>query len=344
MTAGSDNVPLNDGTWDVAKDKAGDVLSSVGRYLLAGSVVVLLVGGSFIGQYLQVTYRYDKPFWLTYSNTAVIGLLLPVSRLLDSQLPFRRLAWQSLPFAFLWFIANYLYALSLSRTSVASVLSIEQSATVLVFVLSVIILREPLSVLKCTAVLLCIAGVVLVSFADRVSGPAADGWLGDVLVSGSTIMTATYMVLFKKFLAPTDQSATNLSVASVTAFLGCIGVWNIVLFWPGVLVVHFIGFERFALPSSGAAWGLYVGSMLVGLLFNSVLNWGVASTSPLFMRIVVPLSIPASFLIDVIVLHTAIQWLWVLGVVSILAGFALFSFVLHRAERLAKRSRYETIQ
>ena len=55
-------------------------------------------------------------------------------------------------------------------TNVASALTIEQCATVFVFILSVVMLDETLSIFKVCAVAVCIAGVVLTAFGDDKAG------------------------------------------------------------------------------------------------------------------------------------------------------------------------------
>ena len=52
-------------------------------------------------------------------------------------------------------------------TNIASSMSLEQSTTIFVFVLSLVVLKEPFKVFKLFSVLICIVGVVLVAVGDQ---------------------------------------------------------------------------------------------------------------------------------------------------------------------------------
>jgi drug/metabolite transporter (DMT)-like permease len=57
--------------------------------------------------------------------------------------------------------------MALSRTNIASSLTLEQSTTIFVFILSAIFLKERITVLKLLSVVSCIVGVVLVAIGDQ---------------------------------------------------------------------------------------------------------------------------------------------------------------------------------
>jgi drug/metabolite transporter (DMT)-like permease len=124
-------------------------------------------------------------------------------------------------------------------TSVASGLALEQGTTVFVFLMSLVLLGEQATIAKILAVGICIFGVVVVSLADANWSEApsdvdtnntSKAWVGDVLVVGSSVAAAAYMVLYKKLLfqLPIATSAVNM-------LLGSIGVWNALLCWPLVV-------------------------------------------------------------------------------------------------------------
>jgi len=209
------------------------------RYALATSVVAFIVGGSFLGSEMQINHEYKKPYWLTYSNSTFISVLLlfvlPKWKELPANPGPKKLFLTAFPFSFLWFGANYTYSLAFGYTSVASILSIEQLATVLVFILSIFLLKDKFNFFKALFLSICIAGVIMIAVSDK---QGHNGLIGDGLMIISTINTALYMVLFKK------QFQNHLSPIQVGAFLGFIGIWIFLVYWPGIFIVHFTGFEK----------------------------------------------------------------------------------------------------
>lgn len=165
----------------------------------------------------------------------------------------------ALPLTVLWFCANYLFvctpsttlfrcrcvartwadvcqAIALSMTNIASSMSLEQSTTIFVFILSVLLLGEKVTWLKLGGVGVCIMGVVYIALGDQLADESGDSFtegsalLGDALVIASAVAASTYMVTYTKLLRNLP-----LAIPAVNALLGCIGIWNTLLFWPGLV-------------------------------------------------------------------------------------------------------------
>jgi drug/metabolite transporter (DMT)-like permease len=333
---------------------------------VGGLAVVLMVLGGYLVQWLQTNAGYAKPIAITYVNTASLTLLFVgqlafsaaknhlnrahrvhgasdscwqrfiVSPLVhfDSEVrarsgghSIRRLAIVSIPFAFLWMLANVLFIFGLPMTNVPSSMSLEQAATVFVYALSVCLLGESLTFPKVVSVFACIGGVVIIAFADQAAGNddnslgSADPLLGDLLVLASTVATALYLVFFKRFFC------APLSLGVLNVFLGCIGATTLALFWPVLVIVDVTGFETLELPS-GSALPLFMANIAETLAFNYVLNAGVIYVTPLFMRVSLICTIPLSFAINLI-LHGAgaFNWVQLVGALFVIAGFVAFSLI-----------------
>jgi len=65
--------------------------------------------------------------------------------------------------------------------------------------------------------------------------------------------------------------------------------------------------------------------MVVGIIYNLILNLGILWTSPLFMRLVTACSIPASFIVDIAIFQIPINWIRMGGSSFIVAGFIFFT-------------------
>lgn len=54
-------------------------------------------------------------------------------------------------------------------TNIASSMSLEQATTIFVFILSVVVLKEPVTVIKVISVIICVVGVILIAIGDQLN-------------------------------------------------------------------------------------------------------------------------------------------------------------------------------
>lgn len=233
-------------------------------------------------------------------------------------------------------------------TNIASSMSLEQSTTIFVFVLSVLLLGEKVTWLKLGGVGVCIMGVVYIALGDQLADESGDSFtegsalLGDALVIASAVAASTYMVTYTKLLRNLP-----LAIPAVNALLGCIGIWNTLLFWPGLvrsslrvhqdmlwtdtrqqIILSVTGVEDYSTLTWEIA-SVIVLSALLAFAFNYFLNYGMILTSPLVMRVVIVLGVPCSFVVNA-VLYGLGDFGWssvmrVTGATLIIAGFSLFT-------------------
>ena len=71
--------------------------------------------------------------------------------------------------------------------------------------------------------------------------------LGDAMAAFSAMMYGVYTVVMKRQVG--DESRVNMQL-----FFGMVGLFNVVLLWPGFIILHFTGLEPFSLPGSGEVW------------------------------------------------------------------------------------------
>jgi drug/metabolite transporter (DMT)-like permease len=121
-------------------------------------------------------------------------------------------------------------------------------------------------------------------------------------------------------------------LAPVLLWLSLVG-WSSALFgWPVFFLVHGLGLEE-STPGDSPQVALTTLSLLFGVGFNLILNWGLIVTTPLFMRLALSVSIPASFLIDVVSGQESLSWLRLLGTAAVFAGFVGFQWASSGEER-----------
>jgi len=108
-------------------------------------------------------------------------------------------------------------------------------------------------------VLASLAGIILISTVD-LSGKDNDKnrgnfphksqgeiAVGDAMAFGSAIMYGLYTVVMKKRIGNEDR-------VNMPLFFGLVGLFNVVFLWPGFLILHFTGVEKFGFPPTGKIW------------------------------------------------------------------------------------------
>ena len=71
--------------------------------------------------------------------------------------------------------------------------------------------------------------------------------LGDAMAGFSAMMYGIYTVVMKRQVG--DESRVYMPL-----FFGLVGLFNVVLLWPGFIIMHFTGLETFSFPTSGEIW------------------------------------------------------------------------------------------
>lgn len=155
-----------------------------------------------------------------------------------------------------------------------------------------------------------------------------------------------------EFKFPSGNTQTRLEgLIDTLMTAGVIGLCNMLLGWPFVLVAHYVGFETFELPST-TYWPILLVNALVEFSFDITCVIAIYLTSPVIVAVTGPLVIPMGIAADQIIhgAHIPIDaWVWS-GIVMILVGVAAIemkfdtdddlSFVLSllSAENLSSRN------
>lgn len=165
----------------------------------------------------------------------------------------------SLEFCMLWFLANYLVAACLEYTSVASSTILTSTSSIWTLLLGAIVRVESFSYKKLIGVLASLAGITLISMVD-LSGKDNDEnrgnfphkshteiAIGDAMALGSAVMYGIYAIVMKKRIGNEDR-------VNMPLFFGLVGLFNVIFLWPGFLILHFTGVEKFEMPPTRKIW------------------------------------------------------------------------------------------
>lgn len=318
---------------DSLKTKKSKRLRYVGAlFCLLALVFCWIAMGEILQQVQSSKHKYRKPFFMVFFIHCAYILQLPVwfigmcisKRKNKSQVFEKEKA--SYTKTFIWSnilhillaVCGYSWYLSLPITSVSANTSIYNSASIFVFILSIFILKEKITILKSASVFVCVAGVIMVSvFGSQKKEKGEDNKIsGYILVIVSTILYALYEVLYKKV----SSICKRTSILDSLLFVGMMGIGNILFLWPFVIILHYTGVETFELPNHEQLLALSLTAVLESL-FSAFLLVGILLTSPLLMSVGSILTIPTSVVADVILHSYLLPPLAFVGIGLIICGF-----------------------
>lgn len=173
-------------------------------------------------------------------------------------LTLRETTMLSLKFVFVWFLANYLSSSCLQYTTVASTTILTSTSSIFTLLFGSLAGVETFTIKKLIGVLASFTGVLLISSVDfygdhnknRGSFPkktSRELAIGDIMALSSAVLYGVYAVGLSKSIG--HESRINMPL-----FFAILGVFGIVLLWPGFLVLHFLGIEPFHLPPTRFVW------------------------------------------------------------------------------------------
>ncbi|XP_033108322.1 solute carrier family 35 member F4-like isoform X3 [Anneissia japonica] len=315
--------------------------SSIKKTVL-GFIIVLGIGLSWVGstQFTKSTYSdtFDAPFFTIWFSTTWMlvcypGYLLGVvlfskekrqaglkSVYNEDQAVYGSSGltlWSGLkltfPFAICWGITNYMYVRALGVIAAADVTALFASNTAFIYILSWVWLEEKLSLLpiRSLSVILSTGGIVLISYADGFGGPTT---LGIFLSIGSAIGAAVYKVLFKKYVGDATSGQVSL-------FLTVLGLCDFVFFWPIMLILYYTDVETWSWDTM--PWDYLCGSAALSVVFNFLINFGIAVTYPLFIALGTVVGIPMNAVADLLFRDDPFGLWKIGGTVLIVGGFVL---------------------
>ncbi|CAJ0602038.1 unnamed protein product [Cylicocyclus nassatus] len=214
------------------------------------------------------------------------------------------------PFLLFWIGANYTYSASLLYISASVATSISSCNAAMVYLLAILLLRDRFVPMKLLSVGFAIAGVAVMSL----GGKMRIAWQGIALSVTSAASAALYKVLFKRLMG-------SANLGQVSLFMSCLGFCNIVCNWIPPLILLLTDKEH--VEVAYIPWGPVLGAALLSLLFNFLINFGIALLHPLVVSVGMLMGIPLNTVIDVLFRHVP-------ATASFIGGTSLiiFSFVL----------------
>ena len=276
---------------------------------LVGIPIVLGIAAAWVGstqfaQSVVVNNNLKAPFFIVWFSTVWNILCFPICLLCKASLPkqcaskfgvvdtnTRTLFQRAVLFYFIWMSATYLYVRALGLTNATTVTAIFSVTPALVYLLSRLILKEPASLLRSVAVVLAFVGIILmVSQRGHIDIDNAHV-VGVLLTLCASLCAAVYKVGFKYVMG-------DPSITTVCLFLTLMGAFNTVCVWPVVLALRAMGADGAVYSLSAVPWTTLTLHSLLSLLFNFLVNFGIAVTYPLLISVGTVLGIPLNAAVD----------------------------------------------
>ena len=111
----------------------------------------------------------------------------------------------------------------------------------------------------------------------------------------------------------------DATLGQVSLFLSCLGLLNTLLLWPIVLIFYYTHYEFF--NWGNIPWKYLCGNAVLGLIFNFLINFGIAFTYPLFISLGTVLGIPINALTDFLFRGAQFGSCKIVAAFSIVIGF-----------------------
>ncbi|OVA01599.1 Solute carrier family 35 member SLC35F1/F2/F6 [Macleaya cordata] len=221
----------------------------------------------------------------------------------------------------LWFLAYLTFNLSLKYTTVTSNTILSSTSSLFAFLISLVFLGERFTWIKLISVILCMGGTIIVSLGDMESGLSATALkplLGDILAVVSASLYASFISLIRKKISADDEQGGRVSIAQMYGFLG---LFNMLIFLPVAVLLHFTKLERFHILGWKPLGLIVAKGLLDNVLGDYLWAKAVLLTTPTVATAGLAIQVPMAAVVDAIRGH-APHLMDYLGALAIMVGFA----------------------
>lgn len=306
---------------------------SLGLIFLA-IVVVLWVLSSFLINDLFDKDIYPKPFLITYLNTTVfIFYLIPIytrpsSGHHSTQLNLVETLKLSLQFCILWYLSNLFTNTSLIFTSVSSQTILSSTLSFFTLIIGFVVGVERFHYRKLAGLVLSMLGIVLVNQFDLSGEITLKTMLGNLLALFGALGYGIYSILLK--FKVKDESRLNFHL-----FFGFVGLFNMVILWVPLLVLHLTKVETFEWPHGSYTFKVLLVNAVITFISDYLWAKLMILTSPLTTTVGLSFTIPLLLLGDFILKRQLdFNLIYIIGAALIGGSFIIINHDEERDEEL----------
>lgn len=235
-------------------------------------------------------------------------------------------------------VAGLSWYIAVSLTTPSDLTAIYNCSAFFAYVFSVPILKEPLRLDKSVAVLIAIAGVLIVAYGDTpVAGEdgkvddttAAGRFFGNIIIGIGSVLYGLYEVMYKRYACPPDGAAPIRGMMFALTFGACIGFFTLTVLWIPLPIIDFLGLEKFELPDWSTC-GLILLATLSNATFSGSFLVLISLTSPVLSSVAALLTIFIVALADWFITGDPLSPAAILGGAMIIVAFLGLSWSTYR--------------
>ncbi|WQF88201.1 Putative solute carrier family 35 member F3/F4 [Colletotrichum destructivum] len=230
-------------------------------------------------------------------------------------------------------VAGLSWYVAVNMTTPSDLTAIYNCSAFFAYVFSVPLLKEPLRMDKSLAVLVAIAGVLVVAYGD--SSPAdndaahnqaaGERLKGNLVIGVGSVLYGLYEVLYKRYACPPDGCSPGRGMVFANTFGSCIGAFTLTVLWIPLPILHWTGIEEFALPTGYTAWMLFF-SVVMNATFAGSFLVLISLTSPVLSSVASLLTIFIVAITDWLRTGEPLSAAALLGGVMIMIAFGMLSW------------------
>ncbi|GFS11141.1 solute carrier family 35 member F5-like [Elysia marginata] len=244
--------------------------------------------------------------------------------ILQNRLPIKQVLQLACLFCVMWFFANYTYQLGLEQTQPAVVNVLSSTSGLFTLICAAIFPSgsgDRFTLSKLVAVIISLGGIALVCKSDmKLEGGKVP--VGAIWSLVSAALYAFYLVLIKRRVENEDKM-------DIPMFFGFVGLFCMVLLWPGFLILNAAGEEVFEWPKNHQWMFILINGAIGTVLSEFLWLFGCFLTSSLVGTLSLSFVIPMSMLADAAVKNTNFGVWFYVGSVPIIVSFVAVSLLTH---------------
>ncbi|KAI0891164.1 hypothetical protein F4806DRAFT_483829 [Annulohypoxylon nitens] len=231
-------------------------------------------------------------------------------------------------------VAGYSWYVAVNMTSPSDLTAIYNCSAFFAYAFSVPLLKEKLRLDKSFAVLIAIAGVLVVAYGDSKDtdgedeGPdteAGTRFLGNMIIGAGSVLYGLYEVLYKRWACPPEGTSATRGMIFANAFGSCIGTFTLTVLWIPLPLLHILGWETFELPTGHAAFYLFV-SVIMNATFAGSFLVLISLTSPVLSSVAALLTIFIVAVADWLITGKSLSAAAIGGGCMIIVAFLMLSW------------------
>lgn len=233
----------------------------------------------------------------------------------------------SFKFCALWFSANLVTNASLSYTSVASQTILSSTSSFFTLLVGFLYSIEKITKHKVYGIILCFAGVLIVTKIDSSSTNPSNSnlivFFGNMLALAGALIYGIYTILLK--VKTIIKNSTLERELNTHLFFAFVGLFCLFLLWPVILILHFTKVETLVVPKDTHILVLLFVNMFITFISDFCWCKAVILTSPLTVTVGLSMTIPLAMVGDWVIKGFNLNWIYITGAAIVTIGFLIIN-------------------